>query len=266
MFCYRCGNRLPAESIFCNRCGVRLRTTTERVRNSRPFDTPSPPDSSRRPSSGRFEAAHPGRDASDEEPDEDYQDQIELEDWDDDQESTDRDSWAMDDELEEEEEEETDLKHTAEAPPYRGPKERVIFSINPAFYPVTTSYVVSTFASLLIAAVVSFLNLGFLVAVGGVVLAFLPSVVRHIRHVHTIFTLTSVKLEISEGLFSKTTRNIPLRHIQDVSVRESFRERLLGIGDIVLDTPSMETRLMLHNVNTPRHYADLIIEQLERWI
>jgi membrane protein YdbS with pleckstrin-like domain len=149
---------------------------------------------------------------------------------------------------------------------YRGPRERVIFSINPAFYPVSSAYVLSTFAALLLVIIIAYFNGGFLLSLGCAMVTFVPSVIKHIRHIHTIFTLTTIKLEISEGLFSKSTRNIPLRHIQDVAVRENFKERLLGIGDIVVDTPSMESRLILNNVNNPRHYADLILEQLERWI
>ncbi|MFN6203422.1 MAG: PH domain-containing protein [Acidobacteriota bacterium] len=114
--------------------------------------------------------------------------------------------------------------------------------------------------------IIAYFNGGFLLSLGCAMVTFVPSVIKHIRHIHTIFTLTTIKLEISEGLFSKSTRNIPLRHIQDVAVRENFKERLLGIGDIVVDTPSMESRLILNNVNNPRHYADLILEQLERWI
>jgi predicted amidophosphoribosyltransferase len=47
MYCYRCGNRLPDDSAFCNRCGVRLRTTTERVRGSRPIESDPTPTSHR---------------------------------------------------------------------------------------------------------------------------------------------------------------------------------------------------------------------------
>lgn len=265
MFCHRCGNRLPEDSAFCNRCGVRLRSTTERVRNSRPFDDLSSPAASPSRASGRYAGGNAAsRYVENEEIEEDDQDLDlhEFDEWEDGEQTAESDDWTE----YEDDEEAADYASVAEAPPYRGPRETVIFSINPAFYPVTSAYIVSTFVSLLLAAVVSFLDLGFLIAVGGVVISFIPSVIRHIQHVHTIFTLTNVKLEISEGLFSKTTRNIPLRHIQDVSVRETFKERVLGIGDIILDTPSMETRLRLNNVNNPRHYADLIIEQLEKWI
>ena len=257
MFCYRCGNRLPEASIFCNRCGIRLQTTTERMRHSKPFETP---DSEYDP----YDPYEVPRNISANRSDQGY----ELEESVDDFEDSDlevEEEWSEFDGEDGDEVEEEEIQVDPPSHSYRGPKERVIFSINPAFYPVSSAYVLSTFVALLLAMIVAFFKGGFLLALGSAMISFVPSVIRHIRHIHTIFTLTTIKLEISEGLFSKSTRNIPLRHIQDVAVRENFKERLLGIGDIVVDTPSMESRLTLNNVKNPRHYADLILEQLERW-
>lgn len=270
MFCYRCGNRLPEESIFCNRCGIRLQSTTERMRNSKPFDYPvssaddevgvAPPRAPRQAPPPRS-----GRRLVEEDP-EDFEVEEEWEAVD----SPFADDFDEEEPEDEPEDEPEGEDESIEADPpvhsYRGPRERVIFSINPAFYPVSSAYVLSTFAALLLVIIIAYFNGGFLLSLGCAMVTFVPSVIKHIRHIHTIFTLTTIKLEISEGLFSKSTRNIPLRHIQDVAVRENFKERLLGIGDIVVDTPSMESRLILNNVNNPRHYADLILEQLERWI
>lgn len=265
MYCYRCGNKLPEESLFCNRCGTRVPTTPERVRRTKPSGAPGsvPPEaaiSSTTTAKSAKRAELPEEPEEQFEPDDDFGG---AEEWDE-EEATGMDEdedEAGDEELIDDEEDQA-----AELPaPYRSPGEKVIFSINPAFYPVTTGYIISTFSALLLVAVVAFFKLGLWLALGGGVLIFIPSVIRHIRHLHTIFTLTTIKLEISEGLFSKTTRNIPLRHIQDVSVSENFSERLLGIGDIIVDTPAMETTLTLNNVNDPRRYADLILEQLERW-
>jgi uncharacterized membrane protein YdbT with pleckstrin-like domain len=94
---------------------------------------------------------------------------------------------------------------------------------------------------------------------------FVPSVIKHVSHIQTVYTLTNVKLETSEGLFSKSKHNIPLRHIHDISVQETFRERIFGIGDIIVDTAALDTNLVLKNVKDPDKYANLILDQLERW-
>jgi membrane protein YdbS with pleckstrin-like domain len=272
MYCYRCGNRLPEESLFCNRCGTRVMTTPERVRRVRPAATERSTDPKKESSRVTEAFPHPADD--DEypdysEPDDDHEEAAEWDAETDEPEERDpddaEDELEAEDELDEEAEDDEEGEEELPPGPYRGPGEKVIFSINPAFYPVTTGYVLSTFVALLFAALVAYFKLGIWLALGGAVVLFVPSIIRHIRHLHTIFTLTTIKLEISEGLFSKSTRNIPLRHIQDVSVRENFKERLLGIGDIIVDTPAMETKLTLNNVNEPRLYADMILEQLERW-
>jgi membrane protein YdbS with pleckstrin-like domain len=170
----------------------------------------------------------------------------------------------------EEHERESDVRRhgrrmRSQSHPFRATGETVIFSINPAFHPVAMGYIVSSFISLAIAAILSFFHVSLWVVFGAAIIAFIPSIIKHIRHIHTVFTLTTIKLEISEGLFSKTTRNIPLRHIQDVSVRENFKERMMGIGDIIVDNAAIDSSLILGNVNDPRRYSDLILEQLERW-
>ena len=364
MYCYRCGNKLPEESLFCNRCGTRVRTTPERMRNSNPFDSraggqgssarrlseansylledegyaasgaanaddwpdeddladgnaladgdyladrdkiddrprprPSGKPAARSTRTARLPVSRPtpfkkggastnsavGRD---DEPDDEFEEELEYlpsheghEDPDDeaddidwaDEEDDQSDEDDAEPELEDEEPEgEPDVRRPgrrrrSHSHPFRASGETVIFSINPAFHPVAMGYIVSSFISLAIAAILSFFHVSLWVVFGAAIIAFIPSIIKHIRHVHTVFTLTTIKLEISEGLFSKTTRNIPLRHIQDVSVRENFKERMMGIGDIIVDNAAIDSSLILSNVNDPRQYSDLILEQLERW-
>jgi uncharacterized membrane protein YdbT with pleckstrin-like domain len=67
-------------------------------------------------------------------------------------------------------------------------------------------------------------------------------------------------------LIARTTRNILLTKIQDVTVSASILQRLLGFGDVVIDNASeVGGTTVLHNINSPRHYADLILRELRRW-
>ncbi len=78
--------------------------------------------------------------------------------------------------------------------------------------------------------------------------------------------LTILLIEIDYGLIARTTRNIPISKIQDVTVSASIWQRLLGFGDIVVDNASeIGGTTTLHNINNPRHYADLLLRQLPRW-
>jgi len=88
----------------------------------------------------------------------------------------------------------------------------------------------------------------------------------HLKRNMIRYTLTDSKIEIDHGLIARTTRNIPLSKIQDVTVSASMLQRILGFGDVVVDNASeIGGSTVLHNINDPRHYADLILRQLRRW-
>jgi uncharacterized membrane protein YdbT with pleckstrin-like domain len=80
------------------------------------------------------------------------------------------------------------------------------------------------------------------------------------------YTLTDSKIEIDQGFISRTTRNIPLRNIQDVSVTTTIPQRLLRFGNVVVDNAS-ETggTTILKNIPDPRRHADQILRELRRW-
>jgi membrane protein YdbS with pleckstrin-like domain len=88
----------------------------------------------------------------------------------------------------------------------------------------------------------------------------------HLKRNMVRYTLTESKIEIDYGLIARTTRNILLPKIQDVTVSASIPQRLLGFGDVVIDNASeVGGTTILHNINNPRHYADLILRQLRQW-
>ena len=79
------------------------------------------------------------------------------------------------------------------------------------------------------------------------------------------YTLTESKLEIDEGLIARSTRNILLRRVQDVTVTTSIIQRLLGFGDVVIENASEEGgKVTLRNVDNPRRYADVMMKQMTR--
>jgi uncharacterized membrane protein YdbT with pleckstrin-like domain len=79
------------------------------------------------------------------------------------------------------------------------------------------------------------------------------------------YTLTDSKIEIDTGLIARTTRNIPLTKIQDVTVSATIPQRVLGFGDVIVDNASdMGGTTVLNNISNPRHYADLLLRELRR--
>jgi membrane protein YdbS with pleckstrin-like domain len=235
MFCHRCGNQLPDVSMFCNRCGARLRSTEERPRHPGAIIPPPRPARRYPLMESQYSAAQA---EEDEEIYYDYQDE----------------------EMYEDEEEEQPQNDRKKRPEKRS--EKVIFRINQAFYPAAVAYFLASVCTIAIGGLVYYLSAPFQVALVGAVVCFIPAIIRHIQLQNTLYILTTTKIEIETGVFSKSSRNIPLRHVLDVLVSETFKERLIGIGDILIDTASSESKMKLDNINEPRKYADMILDQL----
>lgn len=149
-----------------------------------------------------------------------------------------------------------------------GEQEAEIFSITPTLMFVKVGYVLTAIAALFLVAIASaFAYLivpSWLAVLLGLALFAIPAF-YHIKKKLVRYTLTETKLEIDEGLVSRTTRNVPLRRIQDVTVVATATQRLLGIGDLMIDNASDEGgKVVLKDINAPKEYADTLLRQMRR--
>ena len=87
---------------------------------------------------------------------------------------------------------------------------------------------------------------------------------KHFLRRREVYTLTNHKLEMRYGIIAKTVRNIPLAKIQDVTVTASVWQRLLKLGDIVIDSASETGTIVLDEIHNPEHYANIILTELRR--
>jgi membrane protein YdbS with pleckstrin-like domain len=83
---------------------------------------------------------------------------------------------------------------------------------------------------------------------------------RHIRRQSVKMTIAGDKLRYEAGLLSKTTRNIQLSKVQDVTVRQSLAQRMAGLGDLTIETAGESSRLTFPNIDRPQAIADTIID------
>lgn len=146
--------------------------------------------------------------------------------------------------------------------------EASIFSIGPTMMFVKAGYIATAIAALLIVAIASAFLGTWVSPVIGVVLGlalFVIPAVYHVKQKLVRYTLTDTKLEIDEGLISRTTRSVPLRRVQDVTVSTSIMQRLLGYGDVVIENANEDGgRVVLKNINSPRQTADTLMRQMRR--
>lgn len=71
-------------------------------------------------------------------------------------------------------------------------------------------------------------------------------------------------LTMERGFFSRTRRTVDMAKIQDVTVRQSFGQRLMGVGDLMLESAGEAGAMGMENLDHPRAIADAIIEGSKR--
>jgi membrane protein YdbS with pleckstrin-like domain len=145
----------------------------------------------------------------------------------------------------------------------------VIFSTRPTMLFIKIGYgaaILGAVAITVLLAMVSFIDIPWYISLPIALSLLLIPAYYHLKRNMVRYTLTESKIEIDYGLIARTTRNILLPKIQDVTVSASIPQRILGFGDIVIDNASeVGGTTILHNINNPHHYADLILRQLRQW-
>jgi membrane protein YdbS with pleckstrin-like domain len=144
--------------------------------------------------------------------------------------------------------------------------ERVIFAVRPTMIFIKVGYVLAVLGAIgLVFLLASFGVPAYISVLVALALLLIPAF-YHVRRNMVRYTVTDAKLEIDTGLIARTTRNIPLSKIQDVTVSASIPQRILGFGDVIIDNASeLGGTTILHNITRPRHYADLLLRELRRW-
>lgn len=149
--------------------------------------------------------------------------------------------------------------------------EKHIFSIRPTLMFVKIGYGLAILGALLLVALLNVfgqligVNIpAFISVFAGLALLLIPAF-YHLKHKIVRYTLTDSKIEINEGLISKTTRSVPLRTIQDVTVSATVPQRMLGFGNLIIENAGeSNSRVVLKNINSPKEYADVLLKQMRR--
>ena len=144
--------------------------------------------------------------------------------------------------------------------------ERTIFTVRPTLIFVKLGYVLAVLGGIALVFLLAMIPVSPFISIGLALALLLIPAYFHIRRNTIRYTLTDSKMEIDTGLIARTTRNIPLSKIQDVTVSASIPQRILGFGDLIVDNASeLGGTTVLHNINKPRQYADLLLRELRRW-
>ncbi|HEX6330779.1 MAG TPA: PH domain-containing protein [Actinomycetota bacterium] len=100
-------------------------------------------------------------------------------------------------------------------------------------------------------------------AVGVVILLWYP-VRAFVAWITSNFAVTSDRVIHRQGFIAKHTMEIPLEAINDVRFQQSILERIVGAGDLVIQSASEYGRNVFANVRDPEAVQRTIYEQGER--
>lgn len=147
-----------------------------------------------------------------------------------------------------------------------GDLEHTIFTVRPTMIFIKAGYALAVLGGIALVFLLATLTVPASISIPLALALLLIPAYYHLRRNMVRYTVTDAKLQIDTGLIARTTRNIPLSKVQDVTVSATIPQRLMGFGDIIVDNASeIGGSTVMHNISNPRHYADLLLRELRRW-
>lgn len=101
--------------------------------------------------------------------------------------------------------------------------------------------------------------------VGGILtLAWIAlAIVPFLRWYFTMFVLTSDRLITRSGVLAKHSKEIPLERINDVAFSQTVLERVLGAGDLFIESAGERGQTRIDNVRKPEQVQLMIYKETE---
>jgi uncharacterized membrane protein YdbT with pleckstrin-like domain len=94
--------------------------------------------------------------------------------------------------------------------------------------------------------------------------AFLPAVKMHLERRQVTVRLIDDHLILESGFLSRMQRTVDTAKIQDVTVKQTFGQRILGVGDLRLESAGESGSMAIANLDRPYQIADAIIKSARR--
>jgi uncharacterized membrane protein YdbT with pleckstrin-like domain len=119
-------------------------------------------------------------------------------------------------------------------------------------------------ASILVLIVVAIIDVRFWwVGLFVILFALLGSVGRFLRWRTTEFLVTTERLIARSGIIGKSAIEIPLDRIMNISYHQKIWERVLGTGDLVVESAGEHGHQVFNDVAKPSYVQNVIYKQAE---
>jgi uncharacterized membrane protein YdbT with pleckstrin-like domain len=93
---------------------------------------------------------------------------------------------------------------------------------------------------------------------------FIAPIRMHLKRFLIGLHLHDGHLTVERGFFSRTRRTLDIAKIQDVTVSRTFWQRMLGTGDLRLESAGESGAVEIANVDKPKEIADEILAESKR--
>jgi membrane protein YdbS with pleckstrin-like domain len=148
-----------------------------------------------------------------------------------------------------------------------GPDEQVVVEVRPHWWLLAGPVV---WTSVVIAGALTSVAMSPPVAVKWLVLVVLVvSVVwlvqRYVRWYSTSLVVTTSRLMEKRGVLRRRIREIPIGSIADLGYRQTFLERVIGAGDVTIESAGTHGEEVFPDLPHPESIHNEIYLQLERW-
>ena len=101
------------------------------------------------------------------------------------------------------------------------------------------------------------------VAIVLIVLCALWLVARYMKWATTNFVITSDRVIFRSGVFAKSGIEIPLERVNNVLFNQSIFERMLGAGDLLIESGGEDGQQRFTDIRRPERVQNLIHAQME---
>ena len=110
-------------------------------------------------------------------------------------------------------------------------------------------------------------NFGVFILCGLLCWLIVPIFIALARYLQTkckVYELTTERLKITEGVFSKVTETLELYRVKDIETRQPFLDRLVGVENVHINTSDLTTPfVMVGAIPSSVGFADKLRNQVE---
>ena len=83
---------------------------------------------------------------------------------------------------------------------------------------------------------------------------------KHLLRLSTKLIITEDRVRYETGVLSKSTRVMELSKVQDVRMDQRLGQRMIGVGNVSLETAGETSRIEMASIDNPQNVADHILE------